>query len=405
MHGELSLLLNITVALVVAFIGGIAARRIGLPTIVGYLVAGVVIGPFTPGFVGDTHTISQLAEIGVIFLMFGVGLHFSLKDLWSVRSIAIPGAILQMIFVTLLGFVLGQLWGWSVPASLTLGLAISIASTVVLLRSLMEHHLLNTIHGKVAVGWLVLEDMATVLILVLLPTLFGKEAGNGLSGIAIALFKAFIFVMIMLLAGSRLLPWLFKRIDLTESRELFILAVVAVALGTAVGAAQLFGVSLALGAFLAGVVLGESSQSHQINEEIVPFRDIFAVLFFVSVGMLVNPAELVSNIGHVVALAALIVIGKPLLTLLFGFVLPGQGRTFLVAAAGLSQIGEFSFIVGQTALALGLITQQQYGLILAGALISITLNPFVFKTIPGAERILQRLPGVWRRLDRPQVEG
>jgi len=405
MHGELSLLLNITVGLVVAFIGGLVARRIGLPTIVGYLVAGVVIGPFTPGFVGDTHTISQLAEIGVIFLMFGVGLHFSLKDLWSVRSIAIPGAILQMIFVTLLGFVLGQLWGWSVPASLTLGLALSIASTVVLLRSLMEHHLLNTIHGKVAVGWLVLEDMATVLILVLLPTLFGKEAGNGLSGIAIALFKAFIFVMIMLLAGSRLLPWLFKRIDLTESRELFILAVVAVALGTAVGAAQLFGVSLALGAFLAGVVLGESSQSHQINEEIVPFRDIFAVLFFVSVGMLVNPAELVSNIGHVVALAALILIGKPLLTLLFGFILPGQGRTFLVAAAGLSQIGEFSFIVGQTALALGLITQQQYGLILAGALISITLNPFIFKTIPAAERILQRLPGVWRRLDRPQVEG
>ncbi len=405
MHGELSLLLNITVGLVVAFIGALVARRIGLPTIVGYLVAGVVIGPFTPGFVGDTHTISQLAEIGVIFLMFGVGLHFSLKDLWSVRSIAIPGAILQMIFVTLLGFVLGQLWGWSVPASLTLGLALSIASTVVLLRSLMEHHLLNTIHGKVAVGWLVLEDMATVLILVLLPTLFGKEAGNGLSGIAIALFKAFIFVMIMLLAGSRLLPWLFKRIDLTESRELFILAVVAVALGTAVGAAQLFGVSLALGAFLAGVVLGESSQSHQINEEIVPFRDIFAVLFFVSVGMLVNPAELVSNIGHVVALAALILIGKPLLTLLFGFILPGQGRTFLVAAAGLSQIGEFSFIVGQTALALGLITQQQYGLILAGALISITLNPFIFKTIPAAERILQRLPGVWRRLDRPQVEG
>jgi monovalent cation:H+ antiporter-2, CPA2 family len=401
MHQELPLLINITVALVVAFIGGVIARRIGLPTIVGYLVAGVAIGPFTPGFVGDIHTISQLAEIGVIFLMFGVGLHFSLRDLWQVRAIAIPGALLQMVLVTVLGLGLAYLWGWSAPAGLVLGLAVSIASTVVLLRGLMDHQLLETPHGQVAVGWLVLEDMATVLILVLLPALFGGEGSGGLQNMIVALLKAALFVVVMLFAGSRFLPWLLRRIVFTRSRELFILAVVTVALGTAVSAAEVFGVSLALGAFLAGVVLGESKESQQIGEDILPFRDIFAVLFFVSVGMLVNPATLLANAGHVLALMALIVVGKSLLTLLISFLLPGEGRTFLVVAAGLSQIGEFSFIVGQTGLALNVITQDQYGLILAGALLSITLNPLMFKLIPFAEGVLRRLPGVWKRMDRP----
>ncbi len=257
MHHNLELLISITMALLTAFAGGYLARRIGLPSLVGYLLAGMVIGPFTPGFVGDSENISQLAEMGVIFMMFGVGLHFSLKDLWAVRRIAIPGALLQMLIATGLGFILTQLWGWSIGASLVVGLAISIASTVVLLRGLVDNGLLNTAHGRVAVGWLVLEDLATIAILVLLPALLGGGAGNPWQDAGLAILKTAVFVGLMLFVGTRLLPWLFTRIAHTRSRELFILAVVAVALGTALGAGELFGISLALGAFLAGVVIGE----------------------------------------------------------------------------------------------------------------------------------------------------
>lgn len=399
MH-DLHLLIDIAVVLVTAFIGGLLARRLGLPTIVGYLLAGMAIGPFTPGFVGNVVDISQLAELGVIFLMFGVGLHFSLRDLWAVRAIAIPGALLQMSLATLLGVTLTQLWGWSLGASLVLGLAISIASTVVLLRGLMDNGLLNTPAGQVAVGWLVLEDLATISILVFLPMFFSGEGGITWQAVGLPLLKAALFVAAMLLVGGRFLPWLLARIAFTRSRELFILAVVAVAVGTALGSAELFGVSLALGAFLAGVVLGESSVSHQIGAEVLPFREVFAVVFFVSVGMLVNPAHLVANAGQVLALTALIVVGKALITVLLGFVLPSSGKTILVVAAGLSQIGEFSFIVGQAGVGLGILSQDQYSLILAGALLAIVLNPLLFRLIPRSERLLQRVPGLWSRLDR-----
>ena len=399
MH-ELSLLVNVGMLLVTAFAGGLIARRLGLPTIVGYLVAGMAIGPFTPGFVGDIHDISQLAELGVIFLMFGVGLHFSLRDLWAVRAVAIPGAIGRMLLATLCGVGLAMAWGWSSSAGLVLGLAISVASTVVLLRSLMDNGLLNTPHGQVAVGWLVLEDLATILILVLLPVLFGGEANASWQNAAIALVKAAIFVGIMLIVGARLLPWLLLRIAFTGSNELFVLAVVVAAVGTALGAAQLFGVSLALGAFLAGVVLGESPINHHIGAGVVPFRDLFTVVFFVSVGMLVNPFYLVNNAGHVVAITALIVLGKALLTLVLGLFLPGSARTMLVVAAGSSQIGEFSFIVGQAGVSLGVLTQEQYSLVLAGALLSIVLNPILFKLLPKVEESLQRVPMLWRLLDR-----
>lgn len=399
MHHNLALLINITVALLTAFAGGYLARRLGLPSLVGYLLAGMAIGPFTPGFVGEIEDISQLAEMGVIFMMFGVGLHFSLKDLWRVRQIAIPGAILQMLLATALGFLLTQWWGWSMAASLVLGLAISIASTVVLLRGLMDHGLLNTTHGQVAVGWLVLEDLATVAILVLLPALLG-ESGNPWQTAGIALFNTTVFVGLMLLVGTKVMPWLLTRIAYTRSRELFILAVVALALGTALGAAEWFGVSLALGAFLAGVVIGESEVSHQVAAEVLPFRDIFAVLFFVSVGMLVNPLALWTSAGQVLSLTALIVIGKALFTFLLGLILPASGRTMLVVAMGLSQIGEFSFIVGQAGLALGVLSQEQYGLILAGALLSIVVNPLLFKAIPHLEELLQRVPWLWQRLQR-----
>ncbi|HXF62514.1 MAG TPA: cation:proton antiporter [Caldilineaceae bacterium] len=391
MPHNLALLTNITVALLTAFIGGYIARRLRLPTMVGYLLAGLAIGPFTPGFVGDIVDISQLAEMGVIFMMFGVGLHFSLKDLWAVRRIAIPGAILQMLIATGLGFVLTQLWGWSVSAGLVLGLAISIASTVVLLRGLMDNGLLNTPHGQVAVGWLVLEDLATVAILVLLPALFGNNVSNPWQSAGAAILKTALFVAGMLFIGKQLMPWLLTRIASTRSRELFILAVVALALGTAFGAAELFGVSLALGAFLAGVVIGESDVSHQVGAEVLPFREVFTVLFFVSVGMLANPRALAAEAGHVLALIALIVVGKAVVTLLLGLVLPAPLRTMLVVAVGLSQIGEFSFLVGQASLSLGVLTQEQYGLILAGALLSIVLNPLLFKAITPIERQLRAL--------------
>ncbi len=404
MHHDISLLTNISAALLAAFGGGLLARRVGLPTIVGYLLAGMLIGPFTPGFVGDIDDISQLAELGVIFLMFGVGLHFSIRALWAVRKVAIPGAALQMLFATAVGFGLTQFWGWSMPAGLVLGLAISIASTVVLLRGLMDRGLINTTPGQVAVGWLVMEDLATVLILVLLPALFLSTGGNPWVDAGIALLKAAAFVGLMLFVGARLLPWLLTWIAHTRSRELFILAVVTIALGTAFGSAVFFGVSLALGAFLAGVVLAESSVSHQVGAEVLPFRETFAVLFFVSVGMLVNPLYLLNNIGQVLILTTLIVVGKAVITLLIGFLLPASGKTILVVAAGLSQIGEFSFIIGQAGVQLGVLTQDQYSLLLAGALLSIMVNPLMYRAMPVVEAALKRYPALWNWIDGQGVD-
>jgi monovalent cation:H+ antiporter-2, CPA2 family len=279
--------------------------------------------------------------------MFGVGLHFSFRDLWAVRDMAIPGALLQILTSSILGFGLTQLWGWSVSAGIVLGMSISTASTVVLLRGLMDNGLLNTDHGRVAIGWLVLEDLACVLILVLMPALFGPAEGNNLGSVGKALLGAIVFIGLMMFAGARFTPWLLIKITRTRLRELFILAVVTIALGTAVGSAELFSVSLALGAFLAGVVIGDSAISHQVGAEILPFRETFAVLFFVSVGMLVNIGYLIANAGHVLALVALIVIGKSVITLLLVTLFPRPARTAIVVAAGLSQIGEFSFIVGQ----------------------------------------------------------
>lgn len=397
MH-ELPLLINIAVALVAAFFGGMLARRIGLPTLVGYMLAGIAIGPFTPGFVGDVGTIRQLAELGVIFLMFGVGLHFSLNDLWKVRDIAIPGAISQTVIATLLGYGLTQLWGWSKSASLVLGLAISVASTVVLIRGLMSNGLLNTPHGQAAVGWLVFEDLATILILILMPGM--GSGGVNWATLALTLLKAAAFVVILLFVGKKLIPWILLKSARGGSRELFVLAVLAISLGTALGSAEIFGVSLALGAFVAGVVVSESPLSHQVSADLLPFREAFSVLFFVSIGMLVNLRYLAHSVGSVLALSALIVVGKYIITLLLGFFIRRTARTFLVVAAGLSQIGEFSFILGQAGLSIGLLNQDQYSLILAGSLLSITINPLMFRSVGTLEKLLKRMPRVWRRLDR-----
>jgi monovalent cation:H+ antiporter-2, CPA2 family len=398
MH-DLPLLINITLALIVAFLGGVIARRLGLPTIVGYLLAGIAIGPFTPGFVGDIHTIQQLAELGVIFLMFGVGLHFSFQDLWKERDIAIPGALIQTAFASILGFALSQLWGWTPQAGLVLGLAISVASTVVLLRGLMDNSLLNTSHGQAAVGWLVMEDILSVLILILMPA-FAQSAGAfNWQDLAVTLLKAVAFIAIMFFAGTRLLPWLLEKIAHTRSRELFILAILAITLGTAMSASELFGVSLALGAFVAGAIISQSRLSHQVGADLFSFRETFSVLFFVSVGMLVNPAFLWENIGKVASLSLLVILGKAIIVIVLGFFFPRPARTFLVVAVGLSQIGEFSFILGQGGLFLNLLDTNQYSLILAAALISITVNPFTYKALPWLETQLRRIPGFWKKLD------
>jgi CPA2 family monovalent cation:H+ antiporter-2 len=398
MH-DVPLLISITIALVVAFIGGIIARRIGLPTIVGYLLAGIVIGPFTPGFKGDVETIQQLAELGVIFLMFGVGLHFSFKDLGNVRDIAIPGALIQTLLATLLGSGLSLLWGWNLTAGIVLGLSVSVASTVVLLRGLMDNSLLNSSHGQAAVGWLVMEDILSVLIIVLLPSMVVNAGGFDWKNLIITLLKAIAFVAVMFFFGTRLLPWSLERIARTRSRELFILAILAITLGTALGAAELFGVSLALGAFMAGAIISQSPLSYQVGADVFSFREAFSVLFFVSVGMLVNPAFLWQNVSHVIALSLLVLVGKPLIVLLLGLLFPRPARTFLVIAVGLAQVGEFSFIIGQAGVSLNLLNTDQYSLILAASLISITINPFLFKLLPRMEKLLQRMPSFWKKLE------
>ena len=408
MH-EITLLVNIVVALVVAFIGGVIARRIGLPTIVGYLLAGIAIGPFTPGFVGDMETISQLAELGVIFLMFGVGLHFSLDDLWKVRAVAIPGALGRMVITILLGFGFSRLWGWTLTTGIVIGLAISIASTVVLLRNLMDLGMLNTPPGQAAIGWVIVEDLATVLILVLMPTLVNTSTGFDWGGLGLTLLKAAGFVILMQFAGKKFIPWILMRIAHTRSRELFILVILTIALGIAVSAAELFGVSLALGAFVAGVVVNESPLSHQVGADVLPFQETFAVLFFVSIGMLVNPVYIFNHVTTILAFTALIVIGKAFVTMLMGFLLPWSAHITLVLAAALSQIGEFSFILGQEGMELGLLDRDQYSLILAGSLLSITLNPILFRLIAPAEKWLQKRRALWRLLDHhkpmpPSVE-
>jgi CPA2 family monovalent cation:H+ antiporter-2 len=401
---NLPLLTTVAVALAYALVGGVVARRVGLPTIVGYLVAGMALGPFTPGFHGDFETIRQLAELGVILLMFGVGLHFSVSDLWHVRGIAIPGALSQMIVISLAGYWLGTAWGWSTGGAWLLGVSASVASTVVLMRSLMDEGLLHSPAGRAAVGWSIVEDLATVGILVLLTAYASASAESGTAKpVMIAIAKAIAFLAVMLIAGARVLPFLLGRVANTRSRELFVLIALSAAVGTALAASALFGVSLALGAFIAGLVVSDSPFSHQVSADLLPFREAFAVLFFVSIGMLVNPHYLAAHWGQVLVLCTLIVIGKSVLTALTVFVLPHPVHTALVVAAGRAHIGEFSFIIGQSGRALGLLTQDQYSLILAGAIVSITVNPLLFKWIPRVERILKARPSLWKLLDRHGV--
>jgi len=396
MH-ELTLLTNIVAALAAALLGGLLARRLGLPTLVGYLLVGVVIGPFTPGFVGDAKTIAQLAELGVIFLMFGVGLHFSLSDLARVRKVAVPGALGQMTLTTLIGALLGLLFGWSLPASVVLGIAISIASTVVLLRGFTDAGMLDTRQGRLAVGWLVVEDLAAVLILLVLPSVVPAAGGIDVVAIGLTLLKAGVFIGLMLFVGARVMPWILLHIARTRSRELFVLVALMAAVGTALAAAALFGVSLALGAFLAGMVVSESPLSHQVGADVLPFREAFSVLFFVSVGMLVDPGYLLSNAGAVLAVTLLILVWKVIAGAALCLALAQPLRTSLLVGLGIAQIGEFSFIVGRAGVDLGVLRPEQYSLILASALFSITVNPLMFRSVGRIEKLVQRIPWLSRR--------
>jgi len=387
---ETALIATIAVGLTFAFIGGYAATRLHLPPLVGYLVAGIAVGPFTPGFVADQELASQLAEIGVILLMFGVGMHFSLRDLLAVRAVALPGAIAQIVLPTALGVVVALAWGWSPGAGLVFGLALSVASTVVLLRALEARGLLESSDGRIAVGWLIVEDLVIVLALVLLPALAGPLGGQAAEGaapgnlwitLAVTLGKIALFAALMLGLGVRFFPWLLTKVEDTGSRELFTLAVVALALGVAFGSAKLFGVSFALGAFFAGMVINESDLSHRAATDTLPLQDAFTGLFFVAVGMLFDPEILFEQPLKVLAVLAIIVAGKSLAALGIVLGLRYPLGTALTVSAALAQIGEFSFILAGLGMSLGLLPPEGNSLILAGAILSITLNPLLFALV------------------------
>ena len=390
---DVSLITTLAAGLGLALVMGFVATKLRLPPLVGYLVAGVLVGPGSPGFVADIALSQQLAEIGVILLMFGVGLHFSFDELLSVRNIAVPGAVAQISVATLLGFGISRLWGWSVGAGVVFGLALSVASTVVLLRALEDRGVLKSLNGSIAVGWLVVEDIATVVVLVVLPAIAGLLGGTpGASGdsawvqIAKTLGSVALFVVLMLLVGRRVIPWLLWQISGSGSRELFTLAVIATGICIAYGASVLFGVSFALGAFFAGVVMGESAFGHRAANESLPFRDAFSVLFFVSVGMLFDPAVLVREPLKVLAVLGIVMIGKTLAAFAIVLAFRYPLNTALTVSASLAQIGEFSFILAALGVSLGLLPPDAQALIVAGALISITLNPLVFHAIEPAHR-------------------
>ena len=406
---DVGLITTIAAALGAALIVGLMAARLRIPPLVGYLVAGVLIGPATPGFVADVALAGELSEIGVMLMMFGVGLHFSIADLLAVRKIAIPGALVQIAAATLLGGATALAWGWGAGAALVFGLALSVASTVVLLRALEDRGLLNSLNGRIAVGWLVVEDLVVVLILVLLPALAGAlgetptTAGTGQPvglALAAAVGKVAAFVAVMFIVGRRVFPRLLWTVARTGSRELFTLAVISAAVGVAYVSARLFSVSFALGAFFAGMMLRESALSHRAADESLPLRDAFSVLFFVSVGMLFDPAIVLREPLKVLAVAAIILIGKTAAAVALVLLFRYPVNTALTVGAGLAQIGEFSFILAGLGLSLGLLPAEGQSLILAGALISISLNPLVFTAVEPLQAWIRAHSARARTLER-----
>ena len=409
MEHNIPLITTLAAGFGIALVLGFLAERLKLPALVGYLVAGILIGPATPGFVADLHIAAQLSEIGVMLLMFGVGLHFSLGDLLAVKRIAIPGAVVQMTCATLLGMGIAWSWGWPWGQGLLFGLSLSCASTVVLLKALESRDILDSRNGQIAVGWLVVEDLATVLVLVLLPPLAGLLGGQAMAAagsesialtVARTLLQVGAFIGLMMLVGRKLIPWLLWQIAGTGSRELFTLSVVACAIGIAYGAAALFSVSFALGAFFAGMVMRESEFSHRAAEESLPLRDAFSVLFFVSVGMLFQPAILIERPLQVLAVIAVIMFGKTLAALAIVLLFRYPFNTALTVAASLAQIGEFSFILAGLGQNLGLMSAEGMSLILAGALFSIALNPLMFSMVAPLRRWLLARSALARELEQ-----
>jgi CPA2 family monovalent cation:H+ antiporter-2 len=404
---DLIILLAVGFGLALAF--GYIAARLRLPPLIGYLIAGILISPNTPGVVGDIQLANQLAELGVMFLMFGVGMHFSLNDLMQVRRIALPGAILQIAVATLLGVGVSMLWGWSFGSALVFGLSLSCASTVVLLKALGDRGLLESINGKIAVGWLLVEDLVMVLALVLLPAtavllggqaLEGSSDGNIWLTLGITLLKVAGFIAFMLIVGKRLIPMIMQVVARLGSRELFTLTVVAAAVSIAFGAYKVFGVSMALGAFFAGMVVKESDFSHRAEEETLPLREIFSILFFVSVGMLFDPRIMIEQPLHVLAVVAIIMIGKTIAAMALVLFFRYPINTALTVGASLAQIGEFSFILAALGVSLNLLSLEGQNLILAGALISITLNSFIFAAIEPVQKWIRERSNLARLLER-----
>lgn len=408
MPHDVDLIILLAVGFGVALIFGYFAARLRLPPLIGYLIAGIIISPNTPGIVADIHLANQLAELGVMFLMFGVGMHFSLNDLLLVRRIALPGAILQIAVATLLGIGVSMLWGWNFGSALVFGLSLSCASTVVLLKALGDRGLLDSVNGKIAVGWLLVEDLVMVLVLVLLPAtavLLGGKAPAGADGniwltLGITLLKVIGFIAFMLIVGKRVVPIIMQFVARLGSRELFTLTVVAAAVSIAYGSYAIFGVSMALGAFFAGMVVKESDFSHRAEEETLPLREIFSILFFVSVGMLFDPHILVERPLHILAVIAIIMVGKTLAAMALVLFFRYPINTALTVGASLAQIGEFSFILATLGVSLGLLTLEAQNLILAGALFSITLNSFIFSAIEPVQRWIRERSHLARLLER-----
>ncbi|WP_168407276.1 cation:proton antiporter [Acinetobacter indicus] len=410
MPHDVELIILLAVGFGLALLFGYIAARLRLPPLIGYLVAGILISPNTPGVVGDIHLANQLAELGVMFLMFGVGMHFSLNDLMQVKRIALPGAILQITVATLLGIGVSMMWGWSFGSALVFGLSLSCASTVVLLKALGDRGLLDSVNGKIAVGWLLVEDLVMVLVLVLLPATAVLLGGQALAGSAAdeniwltlgtTLLKVTGFIAFMLIVGKRLVPWIMQVVARLGSRELFTLTVVAAAVSIAFGAYKVFGVSMALGAFFAGMVVKESDFSHRAEEETLPLREIFSILFFVSVGMLFDPRILLEEPLHVLAVVGIIMIGKTIAAMALVLFFRYPINTALTVGASLAQIGEFSFILATLGVSLQLLSLEGQNLILAGALISITLNTFLFSAIEPVQRWIRERSHLARLLER-----
>jgi CPA2 family monovalent cation:H+ antiporter-2 len=411
------LITTMAAAFTAAWVLGIITQKLRLSPIVGYLLAGVAIGPFTPGFVGDPALAPQLAEIGVILLMFGVGLHFHLKDLLAVRTVAVPGAVGQSLVATVLGVAVAAAFGLPFKLGLVLGMATAVASTVVLIRGLSDNKMLDTSHGHVAVGWLIVEDIFTVVLLVLIPAMgaagSADAAAAGSSGsplwlsLLIALLKLAAMVAILLVGGAKIVPWIMVHVARLRSRELFTLTILVMAIATAAGSAYVFGASMALGAFLAGMVVGQSPVSQQAGADALPLRDAFGVLFFASVGMLFDPMFVLREPLFVLATLGIVMIGKPLAALAIVAIMGYPLRTGLTVAMGLAQIGEFSFILSDVARQHGLMNQSGHNVIVACAILSISVNPFLFRLIGPLERAMERSPRLWRFLNRrtQQREG